>query len=92
MDIMEPPLQQQSKPTNSAEPVVAVESLKQPSPEEKARIEALMSHDVFAAHVDNGKEHPIVFGCRKCGAYTWRGRDKLLQRCPGRPTSVYMRP
>jgi hypothetical protein len=32
-----------------------------------------------------------VFGCMLCGSFAWKRRGKLVEACPRRPTSKYMR-
>ena len=61
---------------------------------DRQRQSALWFHNLFAARIEMGDETQrpgTVFGCRDCGAYTWRRRTKLLAQCPQRPTSQPMR-
>jgi hypothetical protein len=48
------------------------------------------SHKLVAADLQPRSEGWII-ACSACGAFAWKRRGKLLEACPGRPTSKYMR-
>ena len=86
MSITDPPLKESP---DDLEKLEAVDP--QRHAELMKRESATWSHDIFAAHIDNGEDSSnILFGCRKCGAYAWKRRGKLVEHCPRRPTTPFM--
>ena len=86
LSITDPPLRQLPASSSMQEAEL--------SASDRQRQSAVWSHNLFAARIEMGDETQrpgTVFGCRDCGAYTWRRRTKLLAQCPQRPTSQPMR-
>jgi hypothetical protein len=55
-----------------------------------ARGAAVWTHQLVTAEVLPRGEGR-VFGCMLCGSFAWKRRGKLVEACPRRPTSQYMR-
>ena len=55
-----------------------------------ARGVAVWTHRLVTAEVLPRGEGR-VFGCMLCGSFAWKRRGKLVETCPRRPTSQYMR-
>ena len=51
---------------------------------------AVWTHQLVTAEIQPRTEGRIV-GCLLCGAFAWKRRGKLVETCPRRPTTQYMR-
>ena len=54
------------------------------------RQHAVWTHQLVTAEIQPRTEGRI-FGCLLCGAFAWKRRGKLVETCPRRPTTQYMR-